>query len=182
MLLVAGWWVLQGRSGFLAAALVVVAVALPTSAATVNVFTSGMGPFDTPFEPQSVFFHTQTGPRETLASLEQSMPRILGANGGDRYVSADYLAITAAAMIIESGREFEPIGGFDGSTPSPTLAQLKDQIADHELQTIFAPQTSDSRIQWVAAHCAHVPSPGTLSVYFCAAARAAPAQLARPAG
>jgi 4-amino-4-deoxy-L-arabinose transferase-like glycosyltransferase len=170
LLLVGGSWCFFRRStnALIASVLIVVAVALPCAVATVNVFTSGMGPFDTPFEPSSVFFQTQIGPRNELAGLQLDMPRILSANVDDRYVSADYLAINAAGMIIESGREFEPIGGFDGTSPSPTLAQLKRQIADGQLQTIFSPMTSDPRIRWIANHCAHVPSSPRLPVYFCA--------------
>jgi hypothetical protein len=168
VLLVAGWWLLVRRSmSKLVAAALVVAVALPSAVATVNVFTSGMGPFDTPFEPSSTFFETQIGPRHEMQGLQLSMPRILSANIDDRYVGADYLAINAAAMIIDSGREFEPIGGFDGTSPSPTLAQLQRQIAAGQLQTIFSPRTTDPRIHWIASHCLHVPAGPALPVYYC---------------
>ncbi len=169
VLLVGGSWLLLRRSIStpLAAVLIVVAAALPSTVGTVNVFTSGMGPFDTPFESSSVFFETQIGPRNELEGLQPAMQRILSVNGADRYVSADYLAITAAGMIIDTGREFEPIGGFDGTAPSPTLAQLKRQIAGGQLQTVFSPLTSDSRIRWIVGHCVHVPSNPRLPVYFC---------------
>jgi 4-amino-4-deoxy-L-arabinose transferase-like glycosyltransferase len=170
VVLMAGWWLLRRRVrgvGLLAGTLLAVAVVLPSSVSVVNVFTSGMGPFDTPFESTAVFFHTQIGPRDDLLTLEPAMKRILAVNGGDRYVSADYLAAVAAPMIIDTGREFEPIGGFDGTSPSPTLARLKREIAAGELQTIFAPLTSDRRIVWITTHCTTVPSGGVLPIYFC---------------
>jgi hypothetical protein len=118
-------------------------------------------------------------PREALTSIAAGTGLLLRVNRTDRYVAATDTSIIAAPLIIDTGAEIEPIGGFTGSIPSPTLAALRHQIRTSELQTVIMPTVDDSRIQWVVSHCAPVPqSTGVFAVhgpiagigiYFCTA-------------
>lgn len=195
-LLVGGWWLLLDpltrRAGrhdppptvrrlrtLVGAGLVLGAMILPSLTAAGDIVASGLGPFDTPYEPAGVVRITQTEPREALTSIAAGTGLLLRVNRSDRYVAATYTSIIAAPLIIDTGAEIEPIGGFTGSIPSPTLAALRRQVRTHELQTVITPTVDDSRIQWVGSHCAPVPqSTGAFAVhgpiagigiYFCTA-------------
>jgi 4-amino-4-deoxy-L-arabinose transferase-like glycosyltransferase len=162
----------QRRAVAWAAALV--ALAVFPSAASIDIVVAGLGPFDTPWQPHSITEITQVEPLQALASVEPGLPLLLRANSADRYVAATETSILAAPLIIDTGREFEPIGGFGGATPEPSLAQLQRQIDNGELQTIISPLVGDPRIVWVADHCINVPAgassgsrvPG-INIYFC---------------
>jgi len=195
-LLVGGWWLLldplAGRAGghgppptmqrartLLGAGLVLGAMALPSLTAAGDIVTSGLGPFDTPYEPAAVVRITQTEPREALTSIAAGTGLLLRVNRSDRYVAATYTSIIAAPLIIDTGAEIEPIGGFTGAIPSPTLAALRHQVRTRELQTLITPTVDDSRIKWVRSHCAPVPQStggfavhgpiAGIGIYFCTA-------------
>ncbi len=181
-LLVVGWWLLDPLTRpagghdppptmrrvrtLVGAGLVLGAVALPSLTAAGDIVTSGLGPFDTPYEPAAVVNITQTGPREALTSIAAGTGLLLRVNRSDRYVAATDTSIIAAPLIIDTGAEIEPIGGFTGSIPSPTLAALRHQVRTSELQTVITPSVDDSRIRWVVSHCAPVPqSTGAFAVH-----------------
>ncbi len=195
-LLVGGWWLLicpldrwtDGHDPpatdrrvrtLVGAGLVLGAMALPSLTAAGDIVASGLGPFDTPYEPAGVVHITQTEPREALTSIADGAGLLLRVNRSDRYVAATYTSIIAAPLIIDTGAEIEPIGGFTGSSPSPTVAALRHQVRTHALQTVITPTVDDARIQWVGSHCAPVPqSTGAFAVhgpiagigiYFCTA-------------
>ena len=195
-LLAGGWWLLLDplarRAGthdppptgrrlrtLVGVGLVLGAMALPSLTAAGEVVASGLGPFDTPYEPAGIVHITQTEPREALTSIAAGSGLLLRVNRSDRYVAATYTSIIAAPLIIDTGAEIEPIGGFTGSIPSPTLAALGHQVQNRELQTVITPTVDDPRVQWVRSHCAPVPqSTGAFAVhgpiagigiYFCTA-------------
>jgi 4-amino-4-deoxy-L-arabinose transferase-like glycosyltransferase len=150
-------------------------------AAAVAIVVDGLGPFDTPYQPAAVTHITQVEPAEALSALRAQLPLLTRVNKTDRYVAATYTSIIAAPLIIDSGKEFEPIGGFTGRTPSPTVDALQAQVDSGQLQTIISPAVEDSRIDWVVAHCLAVPTrPNAatraspivgIRVYFCSPRR-----------
>jgi hypothetical protein len=80
----------------------------------------------------------------------------------------------AAAYILASGREVLPIGGFTGAIPSPTLKQIRLDIAFHQVRLAIvpvAPPGHDPRIIWIRTHCrvVNVDPPATIrfGVYDC---------------
>ena len=56
---------------------------------------------------------------------------------GAKYLVAMFGTMTAAPYITASGENIVPIGGFDGSDPSPTLAQIKQWIAAGDLRYVM---------------------------------------------
>jgi hypothetical protein len=154
------------------------ALALGPAAATADIVVAGLGPFDTPYQPTSITHITQVEPALALSSIRAGLPLLVKANKGDRFTSAAYTSIIAAPLIIDTGSEIEPIGGFRGTSPWPSVAELRRQVQAKELQTIIAPAIDDPRLAWVRAHCARVPQntggvtgdgpiPGIV-IYFCA--------------
>jgi 4-amino-4-deoxy-L-arabinose transferase-like glycosyltransferase len=166
---VAAWMGLRGRGTdegarrwsprlTVGSVLALAALAVFPLAATVDVVVDGLGPFDTPYQPPAVTHLTQVEPAETLTALEAQLPLLTRVNKRDRYVAATFTSILAAPLIIDSGKEFEPIGGFTGRTPSPSVGTLRAQVDSGQLQTIISPAVDDTRIDWVTAHCLAVPS------------------------
>ncbi len=142
--------------------------------ASVSVVTSGLGPFETPFESQrstadaSAFFGAGFQAAQILPGLET-------AERGTPFLMATQTAALAAPFIYASGREILPIGGFTGTIPEPTLSDLKFQIQISNVHLfVQSPDTTDPRLTWVASHCIKVtkrtgpPAILPLSVYYCA--------------
>jgi 4-amino-4-deoxy-L-arabinose transferase-like glycosyltransferase len=151
-----------------AAGLIVPAVA---SAAVVG---SGLGPFQTPFEPArqtadiTAFLSAGFQVNGALVTLER-------VNAAFPYLMATQTAVLAAPFIWASGREVVPIGGFTGTIPAPTLATLQDLIRTGFVATFLqSPTTTDPRLTWVARHCMNVTPRASaqhtvlpLAVYVC---------------
>ncbi len=141
-------------------ALAVVAVTLAAAgtlivpaAASAAVVRSGLGPFETPFEPAretadiTAFLSAGFQVNGSLVTLEK-------ANAAFPYLMATQTAVLAAPFIWASGREVVPIGGFTGTIPEPTLATLQGLIRTGFVATFLqSPTTTDPRLTWVARHC-----------------------------
>lgn len=56
---------------------------------------------------------------------------------GAKYLVAMFGTMTAAPYITATGENIVPIGGFDGSDPSPTLAQIKKWVASGQLRYVM---------------------------------------------
>ena len=88
---------------------------------------------------------------------------------GVRYPLATYTSLLAAPLIYATGQEVLPIGGFQGTNPSPTLSHLQRLIAQGQLHLILGPTDADPRMRWAAAHCRHVAPVAGLPVLYCGA-------------
>jgi len=74
----------------------------------------------------------------------------------------------ASVFIDDSGLEALPIGGFTGTIPSPTLAQLRADINAGRFHLVLAYNRDDPRLRWIAAHCRNLgPTTAKLHIYFC---------------
>ena len=148
------------------------ALIVPT-VASASVVLSGLGPFETPFEPQhvttdaTVFFGGGFQAAQVLPTLE-------AANRGVPYLMATQTSVLAAPFIWASGQEVLPIGGFTGTIPEPSLGALQSLIQQNDVRTfIQSPSTTDPRLTWIAGHCFKVsktsaPAPVLpVSVYYC---------------
>ena len=91
----------------------------------------------------------------------------------------------AGSIEIATGLPVMAMGGFTGSDPAPTLAQLKSYIASGELRFVLASggqggggfgapgaSTSDTsdRTSWVTSTCKLVNYGGSAALYDCAGA------------
>jgi 4-amino-4-deoxy-L-arabinose transferase-like glycosyltransferase len=144
-----------------AAAAGLAAMLLAPAAASVAVAASGEGAFDAPFELSQVRQDVIAGSGElAVANLKAHPPFWLNISPSTPDVLAAQGIGLPSVIIYATGREALPIGGFDGTTPSPTLAQLKDDIRRGVFRYVWITSPADLRLQWIAAHCSRLPSPG----------------------
>ncbi len=111
-----------------------------------------------------------------LAQVDNGLLAYLIANQGSaRYLVATTGSMSAAPLILETGKPVMSMGGFSGSDPAPTLEQLERMVAAGELRFVLAGgpgafaggpggQATDdrpdgarapggARIEWVRSHC-----------------------------
>lgn len=132
--------------------------------------------FDAPFEPTRLAALIASAPAK-LAKIQQTIPRLQAVQANAPDLLAAQSSDIAAVFIYTSGLEALPIGGFTGTIPSPTLAQLKTDIASHQFHLVLALSTKDPRMRWIATHCRDL-SPRT---FLCVAPNAAASPAASPA-
>jgi hypothetical protein len=76
--------------------------------------------------------------------------------------------LTPSAIIYDTGLEALPIGGYDGTTPSPTVPQLQADIRRGLFHLVWIESPSDPRLRWITTHCAQLP----MHLYDCVPANA----------
>jgi hypothetical protein len=160
------------------AALVVAALAmlLVPSVASATVVNNGRGPFDTPFEPASVGALTGVDARraeDAAARVVRTLEKFARTARTPMLFVTDTSGV-ASVYILVSGREVLPIGGFTGAIPSPTLRQIRLDIAFGQVRLAIvpvAPPGHDPRIVWIRTHCQVVridpPAAVRFGVYDC---------------
>jgi 4-amino-4-deoxy-L-arabinose transferase-like glycosyltransferase len=141
-----------------------VAVLLAPVVADVTMVANHESAFDTPFEPAKLAATLAGVPAQMARARATLIPELenLG-NGHTPDLLAAQTGYLAALYIDESGTEAVPIGGFDGTSPSPTLAQLRKDILNDDFHLVVVASTADPRMAWVVAHC----SPLSRHLYFC---------------
>jgi hypothetical protein len=65
-------------------------------------------------------------------------------------------ALLPSAIIYDTGLEALPIGGFDGTAPSPTLVQLQAGIRHGLFHLVWISSGTDPRLRWITTHCTHL--------------------------
>jgi 4-amino-4-deoxy-L-arabinose transferase-like glycosyltransferase len=147
---------------------VCLAAALVPIVASASLSAHGRGPFDTPFQPPSVTAVTQSFARSAGQPSASAIATFERFGQGVRYPLATYTSLLAAPLIYATGQEVLPIGGFQGTNPSPTLGRLQRLIAQGQLHLILGPLNTDPRMRWAAAHCQHAAPVAGLPVLYCA--------------
>ncbi len=149
----------------LALAAGLVAVALAPAVASVSLAAHSESAFDTPFESARVQEDVALGlGKQAIVAVQGAIPFWQDAANGTRYLMAAQSALLPSAIIYDTGLEAVPIGGFDGTTPSPTLAQLQADIRHGLLHLVWiSSAATDPRLQWVTTHCIRL----TQRVYDC---------------
>jgi 4-amino-4-deoxy-L-arabinose transferase-like glycosyltransferase len=139
----------------LALAAGLVAVALAPAVASVSLAAHSESAFDTPFESARVQEDVALGlGKQAVVALQDTIPFWQDAANGTPYLMAAQSALLPSAIIYDTGLEAVPIGGFDGTTPSPTLAQLQADIRHGLLHLVWiSSAATDPRLQWVTTHC-----------------------------
>ncbi len=151
-------WALVAETGaWLAAALAagLIAVSLAPAVAAASVAVSRHGAFDTPFESariaQDVALAGQT-PAVINLDIAGWQTR---QDGAPDLMAAQTVAL-ASLVIYDRGIEALPIGGVDGTTPSPTLSQLQADIRQGVFHLVWILSDTDPRLRWIASHCSHL--------------------------
>jgi 4-amino-4-deoxy-L-arabinose transferase-like glycosyltransferase len=145
------------------------AILLVPATASVSIAAGALGPFDTPFESQAANRSTRT----FLDTIEPAKGLVLTLEQGQfgaPYLMATQTSALAAAFIYVSGREVLPIGGYTGTIPVPTLAQLQSMIQERKFHLVLQTRTaSDPRLVWIAKNCRIVPNSAKeqFVAYFC---------------
>jgi 4-amino-4-deoxy-L-arabinose transferase-like glycosyltransferase len=164
---------LVGLAAALAALLLVPAVA------SVSMAADRLGPFDTPFEPQAV----DRGTRAFLDTIEPAaalVPTLKNAQFGAPDLLATQTSALAAPFIYVSGLEVLPIGGYTGTSPAPSLDQLKSFIRDGQFHLVLQTRAAaDPRLVWIASNCQFLPNSAKAQfvAYLCGAAPGTPKDL-----
>jgi 4-amino-4-deoxy-L-arabinose transferase-like glycosyltransferase len=132
-----------------------VAVALAPAVASVSLAAHSESAFDTPFESARVQEDVALVlGKQAVVAVQGTIPFWQNAANGTRYLMAAQSALLPSAIIYDTGLEAVPIGGFDGTTPSPTLAQLQADIRHGLLHLVWiSSAATDPRLQWVTTHC-----------------------------
>lgn len=101
--------------------------------------------------------------QKTIAYLEANQ-------GSAKYLLAASGSQTTASIIISTGRPAVTIGGFNGSDPAPTVAELAQMVAGGELRYVLIGSgagggpggggSSSAITSWVKAHGKAVTSAG----------------------
>jgi len=152
------------------------ALLLVPAVASATVVSDGLGPFDTPFQPASVTVKTQTDVRrgqDRAAVVARELAQLARSTRTPIMFLTD-TSIVAAPYILASGLEVLPVGGFTGAIPSPTLRQIRIDIAFGRVRLAVVPvhpPGHDPRIVWIRTHCRLVrldpPSAVRFAVYDC---------------
>jgi 4-amino-4-deoxy-L-arabinose transferase-like glycosyltransferase len=134
-----------------------VAVALTPAVASVSLAAHSESAFDTPFESARVQEDVALGlGKQAVVAIQQTIPAWRQMEHGAPYVLAAQSALLPSAIIYDTGLEALPIGGFDGTTPSPTLAQLQADIQNGLFHLVWISSASDPRLLWFTNHCAQL--------------------------
>jgi len=166
------------RVGSVALAVAALAMLVAPSVASATAVTDGLGPFDTPFEPASVLMVTRHDVRlaQDRASAVDRTLETVARTEHTRILFMTDTSIVAADYILASGREILPIGGFTGAIPSPTLRQIRIDVAFGQVRIAIVPVVPpghDPRMVWIRTHCRLLrldpPAPVRFGVYYCGA-------------
>ena len=142
--------------------------------ASMSVVANRLGPFDTPFQPAAATAFTRSffgAPLKPLSTL----PKIEAVKNGAPDLMATQTSVLAAPLIFATGQEVLPIGGYTGTIPEPTVANLRSMVAAGTFHLVLvAAHSRDPRILWIARHCQRVPTPpnpgsdvGPLDTFYC---------------
>jgi len=154
---VAAWALVAGTGNWFAAALAagLIAVLLAPAAAAVSLTVSRHGAFDTPFESAQTAQDVKRA-GQTPAVLEPSITQWQTRQDGAPDVMAAQTVALPSIIIYDRGLEALPVGGVDGTTPSPTLSQLQADIREGRFHLVWILADTDPRMQWIASHCAQL--------------------------
>ena len=78
------------------------------------------------------------GPGGESSTADAALVRYLTANQGSaKYLVAAMTSHTSAPIIIASGKPVVTIGGFSGTDPTPTVAQLSKLVQSGQLRYVL---------------------------------------------
>lgn len=143
------------------------AVSLAPAVASVSLAAHSQGAFDFPFESAQTqeAIAISTG-AQAIVSVQNEIPLWQNIENRAPYLMAAQSIGLPSVIIYDTGLEALPIGGYDGTTPSPTLAQLQADIRRGLFHLVWISSAADPRLRWIAAHCTHLSK----RTYYCGTA------------
>jgi hypothetical protein len=144
-----------------AANIMVTAVALlfvPVVAIATSV-SADVGALGTPFQSESAMTANTTSLQQLQSHGAAIAQTYTGTQFNHPIVEAVDTANVAAPLIMVTGREFLPIGGYLGGVPSPSLSELEHLVKTHQVVDFAVPITppgSDPRTAWVRRSCRRI--------------------------
>jgi 4-amino-4-deoxy-L-arabinose transferase-like glycosyltransferase len=153
------WSRASRRSVPFAAALVagLIAILLAPAVASVSLAAHSESAFDTPFESAPVQEAVARGlGKQLVGAVQTAIPEWQNTQNGAPYLMAAQSAALPSLIIYDTGLEALPIGGFDGTIPSPTLAQLQADIRHGLFHLVWIDSGTDPRLQWITTHCIQI--------------------------
>jgi 4-amino-4-deoxy-L-arabinose transferase-like glycosyltransferase len=116
--------------------------------------SQGKGIADTPFESSNAAQFYKSILHQPQKIVVEAAKGFRHLQDGAPYLMATQTSAVAAVFIDASGEEVLPIGGFSGTTPSPTLNQLKSDIRSGKFHLVLTVgKSQDPRLLWIRAHC-----------------------------
>ena len=158
------------------------ALFLGSAWASGTVVAAGLGPFDSPYQPAALTAQDQAANGRS-AAISASLDRAADKVAPTVSVITNETSSGSSTAILDTGREFLPVGGFTGRVPSPTVAQFAGDVRAGRVAFVLAavaPLTRNPDMLWAIAHCKSVPSRGpdihiagrTMHFYLCSPADA----------
>ena len=135
---------LEAAGTWLGLALAGTAILLVPLVATASVDANTLGAFDTPFQPTAVTAFTRVFFGAPLRSVS-TLPQIEGVRNGAPDLMATQTSVLAAPFIYATGQEVLPIGGYTGTAPSPTVANVRNMVALGRFHLVLAALGSTDR-------------------------------------
>ncbi len=182
---VTAWSLLPARPAWATGAGVALsasALFLGSAWASGTVVAAGLGPFDSPYQPAALTAHNAAANARS-AAVAAGLDRAAARVAPSVSVITNETSAGSSVPILDTGREFLPVGGFSGRVPSPTLAQFVGDVRAGRVSLVLAavaPRTRNPDMLWAIAHCRPLPYRGpdtriagrTMRFYGCAPADA----------
>jgi len=156
---VTAWSLLPARPAWATGAGVALSAAalfLGSAWASATVVTAGLGPFDSAYQPAALTAQEHAADVRS-AAVSASLNRDAARVAPSVSVVTNETSAASSAPIVDTGREFLPVGGFTGRVPSPTRAQFVAYVRSGRVTLVLAavaPRTRNPDMLWAIAHCA----------------------------
>lgn len=121
---------------------------------------SGLGPFDSPYQPQELTTSEQVGWQRDLATWPALAAQAALVPVG-RSIETVETSAQVGQAILATAHEYLPVGGFSGQVPSTPLPQFVRDVHDGRVNHVLVavrPLTRNPDMHWVLGHCRPGPA------------------------
>ena len=123
--------------------------------ASATAVTDRLGPFDSPYQPaaQTALERTQwfgaVAAWPALSARAAPFPMT-------QSIETTETSTAVSLLVLGTGREFLPVGGFSGQVPSTPLPTFMEDVQQGRVAQVLVavrPLTRNADLRWVLAHC-----------------------------